>query len=202
MEQASLVVGLGNPGAEYVRTRHNAGFLVVERLAARWSAAWRKESRFKARMARADRDGQRVWFCQPQTYMNLSGEAVRKVMDYYQVPLVRLLLVVDDADLPLGELRMRPKGGCGGHHGLESVREHAGADYARLRVGIGRRAAAGRQLTGHVLGVFAPDELELLEKVLETAADQVECWVTAGINEAMNKFNGVIDGPGLKKEAE
>lgn len=203
MENAHLVAGLGNPGGEYARTRHNAGFLVLDRLAARWQCGWRDEGRFKARLARADRAGQRVWLCQPQTFMNLSGEAVRAVMEYYHAPIERLLVVVDDADLPLGELRLRPKGGCGGHHGLESVQAHLGTgDFARLRVGIGRQPEAGRQLTGHVLGSFAAAEMDLVNRVLDRAADQVECWLTAGIQEAMNQFNGAIERPATEKDDE
>lgn len=203
MDNVYLVAGLGNPGAEYARTRHNAGFLVLERLAERWKIGFRMESRFKARLAGASLGDLRIWLCQPQTFMNQSGEAVRAVMDYYQVPSQRLLVVVDDADLPLGELRLRTKGGCGGHHGLESLEAHLGApEYARLRVGIGRQPASGRQLTGHVLSQFAAAERELLGKVLDRAAGQVETWARAGIQEAMNKFNGAIDRPNTEKDAE
>src|SRR6266850_3852109 len=110
MENLYLIVGLGNPGAEYARTRHNAGFLVVERLAERWRANWTYEKKFNARMARAERAGKPVLLCEPQTYMNSSGEAVAAVVDFYRVPLSRLVVLVDDADLPFGELRLRPGG--------------------------------------------------------------------------------------------
>jgi PTH1 family peptidyl-tRNA hydrolase len=203
MKNAALVAGLGNPGGEYARTRHNAGFLVVDRLAERWGVRWRQESKFHARLARADRAGRRVTLLQPQTYMNLSGAAVRAVLDFYQWPLDGLLVVVDDADLPLGEIRLRPKGSAGGHHGLESVQQHLGtADYARLRVGIGRQPGNGRKLTGYVLGPFTTGEMALVDKVIGRAADQVECWLAAGIQEAMNKYNGAVDGARLIKETE
>src|SRR5215475_1666969 len=120
MENLYLMVGLGNPGSEYARTRHNAGFLVVDRLAETWRAPWGYEKKFNARVARVERDGNRVFLCQPQTYMNSSGETVAAMVDYYHVPLKGLLVVVDDADLPLGEIRLRPNGSSGGHHGLES----------------------------------------------------------------------------------
>src|SRR5436309_8359222 len=139
MENFYLIVGLGNPGAEYARTRHNAGFMVVERLAERWQAGWGLEQKFESRVARAERDGRRLLLGQPQTYMNQSGEAVAKLAEYFRAPLDRLLVVVDDADLPLGEIRLRPRGAGGGHHGLESIERRLGTrQYARLRIGIGR----------------------------------------------------------------
>jgi PTH1 family peptidyl-tRNA hydrolase len=192
MENLYLIVGLGNPGAEYGRTRHNVGFMVVERLAKRWQAAWTQEERFNARLARIEREGRKRMLCQPQTYMNSSGEAVGKLKEYYHVPLTHLILAVDDADLPFGELRLRPQGSHGGHHGLESVEQHLGRTYPRLRIGIGRTTAGAREITGHVLGRFTGEEAELLEKVLERAADQIECWLDAGIGKAMSLFNGVV----------
>lgn len=193
MENVYLIVGLGNPGAEYARTRHNAGFLVVERLAGRWQTKWALEPKFAARLARAERDGRRLMLCQPQTYMNSSGEAVGRLKEYYRVPLTRLLVVVDDADLPLGEIRLRPQGSSGGHHGLESVEQHAQTrSYPRLRIGIGRTSAEAREITGHVLSRFRAEEAALLENVLERAADQVECWLDAGIGKAMSQYNGVV----------
>jgi PTH1 family peptidyl-tRNA hydrolase len=194
MENLYLIVGLGNPGADYARTRHNAGFLVADRLAERWRADWGYEKKFNARLARAERGGQRVLLCEPQTYMNASGEAVGAVVAYYQVCLTRLVIVVDDADLPLGELRLRPGGSGGGHHGLESVEQHLGTrDYARLRIGIGRQTGA-REITGYVLGRFSSTEAALTDKVLTVASDQVETWLDAGIQKAMSQFNGVVDG--------
>jgi PTH1 family peptidyl-tRNA hydrolase len=132
--------------------------------------------------------------CEPQTYMNASGEAVSAVAGFYGVPLSRTIIVVDDADLPLGEIRLRPGGSSGGHHGLESVEQHLRTrDYARLRIGIGRRAGA-REITGHVLGRFSSTEAELIDKVLTVASDQVETWLDAGIQKAMSQFNGVVNG--------
>ena len=193
MENLYLIVGLGNPGAEYAGTRHNAGFLLVERLAGRWQAKWKLAARFKARLARSVRDGRRLVLGQPQTFMNLSGEAVRALADYYQVPPRRSLVLVDDADLPLGELRLRGRGSSGGHHGLESIETHlATRDYPRLRLGIGRGVDGGRDITDHVLTRFDAVEAELLDAVLERAAEQVECWLTAGLEPAMSKFNGII----------
>ncbi len=192
MEPMHLIVGLGNPGAEYAQTRHNAGFLLVEKLAERWRSSWTNERKFQARVARAESAGQKVLLAEPQTFMNLSGESVGALVSFYQLPVEKILVVVDDADLPLGEIRLRPGGGSGGHHGLESVAEHLGAkSYARLRLGIGRQHEA-RQITGHVLGKFSAAENALLEKVLERAAGQIECWLSAGLQKAMNQFNGAI----------
>lgn len=187
-----LIVGLGNPGAEYAKTRHNAGFILVERLAEQWQSGWANERKFAARVAKAERHGKKVLLAEPQTFMNLSGEAVGALVQYYQLPLAKILVAVDDADLPFGEIRLRPGGGTGGHHGLESVTQHLGSkEFARLRIGIGRKNEV-RQITGHVLGKFSADEGALLEKVLERAAGQLECWLGAGLQKAMNQFNGAI----------
>lgn len=192
MEPMHLIVGLGNPGAEYAKTRHNAGFLLLENLAARWKADWTRERRFNARIARAECNDARVLLCQPQTFMNLIGEAVGALKNFYQLPLKHLLIVLDDADLPLGEIRLRARGGSGGHHGLESIEQHLGSrEFARLRMGIGRKDG-GREITDYVLGKFDSSEAALVKKVLCRAADQAECWLDTGIGKAMNQFNGNV----------
>ncbi len=197
-----LIVGLGNPGAEYSRTRHNVGFLLVERLAGSWDGHWAYESKFNARLARADGAGASVLLCQPQTYMNSSGDAVGAVARFYQVPMSGLLVAVDDADLPLGEIRLRPGGSSGGHHGLESVEQQLGTrDYARLRMGIGRQSGA-REITGYVLGRFSSTEAPLVDKVLTVASRQVECWLEAGIQKAMSQFNGAVVGPEIERKEQ
>ncbi len=195
MENRYLIVGLGNPGAEYAGTRHNAGFMVVERLAGRWRAKWALDDKFMSRLAKVERDGRRLMLGQPQTYMNQSGEAVGKLTKYFRIPLERLLAVVDDADLPLGEIRLRRQGSSGGHRGLKSIEQHLGSrEYARLRVGIGRAPGAAREITDHVLGRFTAEESTLLKKVLDRAADQIECWIKDGIAKAMSQFNGAAQG--------
>jgi PTH1 family peptidyl-tRNA hydrolase len=192
MEPMHLIVGLGNPGAEYAKTRHNAGFLLVEKLAEQWKADWNNERKFVARVAKAGHGGKKILLCEPQTFMNLSGEAVAAVVQFYQLSLAKVLVVVDDADLPLGEIRLRPGGGSGGHHGLDSVAQHLGSkEYARLRIGIGRKNEA-RQISGHVLGKFSPAENAVLEKILERAASQIECWMDGGLQKAMSQFNGAV----------
>ena len=193
MENIFLIVGLGNPGADYAKTRHNAGFLLVEKLAAQWKADWANERKFAARMAKAERNGKRVLLCEPQTFMNLSGETVGAVTDFYQLPVSQLIVAVDDADLPFGEIRLRPSGSSGGHHGLESIEQHLGSrEFARLRIGIGRKDSS-RQIANYVLGKFDSSENELLEKVLSRAAGQIECWLNEGLPKAMSLFNGKIE---------
>jgi PTH1 family peptidyl-tRNA hydrolase len=151
-------------------------------------------------MARTERGGTRVLLCQPQTFMNLSGETVGALKNFYQLSLRRILVAVDDADLPLGEIRLRASGSSGGHHGLESIEQHvASREFARLRIGIGRKDGA-REITNFVLGRFESDENAVLEKVLVRASDQVECWLDSGIEKAMNQFNGVVDSTNEKKK--
>ena len=202
MENLHLIVGLGNPGAEYARTRHNAGFLLVEKLTERCRANWSLEKKFNARIARVKFSGCRTVLCEPQTFMNLSGEAVAAVMKFYQIAAAQLLVVVDDADLPLGGIRLRERGSSGGHHGLESIEQHLGTrDFARLRIGIGR-ADGAREITNFVLGKFGPDEMKLAEKVLTVAGDQAECWRTAGTQKAMSQFNGAVDGSANERKKQ
>ena len=192
MPNQFLIVGLGNPGREYAQTRHNAGFLLVERLVKRWHANWNRGKKFDARLARANVEGRQVWLGQPQTFMNASGEAVGALVKFYRVPGAGVLVAVDDADLPLGEIRLRPSGSSGGHHGLESVEQHLGTrDYARLRIGIGRKAGK-REITDYVLGRLNAAESALMDKVLDVACDQAECWLREGTQKAMNQFNGAI----------
>ena len=200
MDTWHLIVGLGNPGSRYAGTRHNAGFMALEKLAAQWGGEWADEKKYQARLCRVDDAGRRVILCQPQTYMNLSGETVGPLAGYYKIGLDQLLVIVDDVNLPLGELRLRPKGGSGGHHGLESIEQHmAGAGFARQRIGIGRPAHTGGELTGHVLGAFAEAEADLVEKVLAKAAGQAACWLREGAQKAMNDFNGPVIPPGQEK---
>ncbi len=183
-------MGLGNPGRAYARTRHNAGFMVVERLARRWNADWKTEKKFSARLARAQQEGRRLLLCQPGTFMNASGEAIGALARFHKLPPERILVTVDDADLPLGEVRLRARGSSGGHHGLESIEQHlATRDFPRQRIGIGR-ADGAREITDYVLAPFGRDEASVLKNVLTRACDQIECWLRAGLLPAMNQFNG------------
>lgn len=193
MEHRRLIVGLGNPGRQYARTRHNAGFMAVEHWAQRRRAEWLFERKFDAQLAVVDVEAARVLLCRPETYMNASGTAVQAVLGFYKLGPEALLVVVDDADLPLGEVRLRPRGSSGGHHGLESIEQHLGTrEFARQRLGIGRADPAQREIADYVLSRFGPDETALLGKVLERAADQMDCWIRHGPAQAMNQFNGAI----------
>jgi PTH1 family peptidyl-tRNA hydrolase len=192
MEDLHLIVGLGNPGADYAKTRHNAGFALADLLAERWRADWRTEKKFRSRVARTERDGRKILLCKPQTFMNASGEAVGAIVSFYRLPLTGLLVAMDDADLPLGEVRLRPRGSSGGHHGLESIEQYLGSrEFVRLRIGIGR-ADGAREITDYVLGRFSATDAAKMKKVLVRAADQTECWLANGIQKAMSQFNGLV----------
>ena len=198
MEAAHLIVGLGNPGAKYERTRHNAGFQAVEHLAAQWGAGWADEKKkFSARLARAEVGGHTVLLCEPLTFMNLSGEAVGAICDFYKIDdPARVLAIVDDANIEFGEIRLRSGGSAGGHNGLRSIEQHlATPDYPRLRIGVGRPADDRQELASHVLGKFAEDEDEAIRTVLEKVAAQVDCWLAQGPERAMNEFNGKVFPP-------
>lgn len=199
MENLYFIAGLGNPGSTYAGTRHNIGFLLVEHLAAQWRASWALEKKFQARTARAELGESKVILCQPQTFMNASGEAVGTVARFYQLPPTRLLVVVDDADLPLGQIRLRAEGSSGGHHGLDSIEQQlATRGYPRQRLGIGRRSDDDRQIADYVLGRFTTEEKKIVDDVLARASQQVECWLRTGIQEAMNQFNGAAVAPPTK----
>ncbi len=192
MDSLWLIAGLGNPGKEYALTRHNAGFLLVETLAVRWGSAWTAAPRQMAMIARAKVGGHSVLLAKPQSYMNLSGEPLRALVDFYKVAPARVMVAVDDADLELGNIRLRGEGSSGGHHGLASVEKHLGTRaYARQRLGIGRRTDGVRKIAGFVLHPFPAEEWKIFESVLEQAARQVECWMADGIQPAMSRFNGV-----------
>jgi peptidyl-tRNA hydrolase, PTH1 family len=179
-----LIVGLGNPGREYAETRHNVGFMIVERMAADAQAEFRREKSWRAELARAGE----VLLCKPLTYMNLSGESVKSIGSFYKIPPSQMLVVLDDMALPLGKLRLRPGGSAGGHNGLQSIIDHLGTQtVARLRIGIG--AASPGEAVGHVLGRFAPAERDALAESLARAAEAIRCAQEKGLPAAMNAFN-------------
>ena len=178
-----LLVGLGNPGREYRDTRHNVGFMLADRLAARERAPFRTEKSWQAEVARAGD----LLLCKPLTYMNLSGQAVRPLAQFYKIDATQMLIVLDDLALPLGKLRLRPDGSAGGHNGLKSIIEHFGTPAVpRLRIGIG---AAPGEATGHVLGRFTLEENAALAQSLDRAVEAVDCLSTRGLEAAMNAFN-------------
>jgi PTH1 family peptidyl-tRNA hydrolase len=183
-------VGLGNPGPEYDETRHNAGFRLADHLVARWRfGAYRRGER--ARQVEGLRDGQTVRVLKPQTYMNRSGAALAplRALSGFN-PATDLLVLVDDVALPLGKFRLRGAGSAGGHNGLKSIE---GAlqrqDYARLRIGVGPAPAGDDDLADFVLDAFTAEERAALNALLDPMAEAVECWLSEGIERAMNRFN-------------
>ncbi len=184
-----LVAGLGNPGREYARTRHNVGFLVLDRLADRQRLTWAHSSPWQAQWTRGV-DGN--FFLKPLTFMNLSGRSVRAFSQFYKLTPEQTLIVYDDLALPLGQLRLRREGSAGGQNGMKSVIEHLGTNVIpRLRVGIGA-ANGNRSMVDHVLGEFAKAETDALEESLNRAADAVEHVCRHGVEPAMNLFNRSI----------
>lgn len=182
----ALIVGLGNPGAQYERSRHNVGFMTVNTIARRFNFPF-KSSKQRADVARGEIAGRAVILAQPLTYMNDSGNAVSRLMQYYKVPAADLIVVADDIDLPFGTLRIRPAGSSGGQKGLQSVIRMIGTDeFVRLRLGIGRPQG---DTINYVLHRFRPSEEAVLPKLLEIAADAVEAILAEGAKDAMNSFN-------------
>jgi PTH1 family peptidyl-tRNA hydrolase len=183
-----VVVGLGNPGGKYAGTRHNIGFAVLDALAAGPSAG-RFQSRFQAEVAELNEGGMKVLLVKPHTFMNLSGQCVRQVVDFYRLPVEDLLVVCDDFNLPLGKLRFRARGTHGGHNGLRDIQNHLGTtDYARLRIGVG--APEEGEAVDHVLGRFRPSERPIIEEALQKAVQGVAAWWEKGIAYCMNEYNG------------
>ncbi len=182
-----LVVGLGNPGKEYERTRHNVGFRVIDEVARRWRIEVSRR-KFSSRVGGGTVGRGRVLLLKPTTYMNRSGQSVIEAVAFYKVPLEDLLVVTDDLALPLGRLRIRPRGSAGGHKGLGDIIGRLGTDgFARLRVGI--EWAGGPKMVDHVLSPFGAQEQEPISQAVRRAADAVTCWVDDGVDTAMNTFN-------------
>jgi len=179
-----MIVGLGNPGKKYARTRHNVGFIVVDALAERWGLRdWQKknDARFALDRARG------ALLVEPQSYMNVSGGPVLGLATFYKIPPQRIVVIVDDLDLPFGTLRMRAQGSSGGHNGLNSLIDALGPNFARLRIGIGR--SRDEDVIDRVLSPFGPEEWEALPAVVARAIEGVELWQTQGAVAAMNRVN-------------
>lgn len=177
-----LIAGLGNPGREFEDTRHNAGFMIADRLAQRGGIPFRFEPKWNTSIANLGG----IYLCKPQSFMNLSGEPLAALAHFYKIPPARMLAMFDDAALPLGSIRIRPGGSSGGHNGMESILQHVG-DIPRLRLGIG--ATDGRPMVQHVLGKFLSDERSILRQAIDRAIEAVDCLQRNGIDAAMNQFN-------------
>jgi len=188
-----VIVGLGNPGVEYTKTRHNAGFMVLDRLAARHAPRAIARSRFQGLTIEAEITTQgrteRVLLLKPMTYMNLSGRSVAEAARFYKIdPTQDLLVVVDDVALPCGQIRIRSSGGAGGHNGLADIERSFASDaYARCRVGVD--APGQIPQADYVLGRFTDEQWPAVDRAMNNAADAAELWVFQGVDAAMNRFN-------------
>lgn len=203
-QSISLIVGLGNPGTEYERTRHNIGFMAVDALAKDWSISLGKEKRFygifgEARLSSSLAHNGKIRLLKPTTYMNLSGQAVRACADWFKCSPENILVIYDDMDLPLGKLRLRPAGSAGGHNGMKSIISHLGTqNFPRLRLGIGRggnkenqaiATKANQNVTNHVLGGFTATENKVLPEVLDLGNSTVTSILRDGLEKTMSLYN-------------
>ncbi len=187
--RVKLIVGLGNPGEPYRRTRHNAGARSVEKLAQHFGFSLKANRSFKSILSAGSFEGQPLILAMPQTFMNLSGDAVAALLKKKNVDIGNLLVVYDDVDLPVGTLRLKASGSCGGHNGVASIIERlATKDFARLRLGIGR-ANECDDLADYVLSPFTKDEEPLVKHMLEESVKAIEAWAILGLTPAMNRFN-------------
>lgn len=184
-----IIAGLGNPGTQYMGTRHNAGFSVIDELADQYHISV-DTAKHKGMIGKGMIAGQKVILVKPMTYMNASGECIREVMDYYKADISELIVIFDDISLAPGRLRLRPKGSAGGHNGIKSIIAHLGTDqFQRIKFGVGDKPK-GWDLADWVLGKFPTDLYDVLREGNEKACAAVECIITEGITSAMNQFNG------------
>ena len=182
-----LIVGLGNPGRKYKDTRHNAGFMVVDELAAKYNINLRKEEK-KSVVAKERLKGEKIILAKPQTFMNKSGQSVQELANYYKIASEDILIIYDDLDLDPGQLKIKPKGGHGGHNGVRSVINCLGAkNFARVRIGIGRPEY--RSVTDYVLEKFSSEERNQVEDALNNGVKAVELFIEDNLDQAMNKYN-------------
>ena len=184
-----LIVGLGNPGQKYAHTRHNMGFLTVDLLAEQEGQKLNKV-KFKSAFNIFPFAGQRCLVMKPQTYMNLSGEAVREAVQFYKIPPERVLVIYDDVSLPVGKLRVRPTGSAGGHNGIKNIIAHLGTqDFPRIKIGTGAPAGGGAEMIDWVIGVPSRAEREILVESFRRAIDAAACIIQNGCQKAMNDYN-------------
>ena len=201
-----LLVGLGNPGDKYAGTRHNVGFIALERLAAQAGSSFKQQGKLHGLLAEVGSGPQRLRLLMPQTFMNDSGRSIRAALDWFGLEPEQMLVLVDDMDLPLGRLRLRSSGGAGGHNGLRSTIAHLGGqDFPRLRIGIGAPALnpveRKQRTVGHVLGRFAAAEQPVLDEVLEEVLQGIDLIQRNGLERAGNRLNGFV-APAAAKLAD
>jgi peptidyl-tRNA hydrolase, PTH1 family len=184
-----VIVGLGNPGKQYEHTRHNIGFEVIDELASRWNIPL-NQAKHKGVYGIGLAGGEKVLLLKPLTYMNLSGESIRAVMEYYQIDLENLVVIYDDLDLPVGKIRLRQKGSPGGHNGIKSAVQHLGTqEFNRIRIGIDRPNPPGISVPDYVLGKFRPDEQGPMKESVLKSADACESWLRKPFLQVMNEYN-------------
>lgn len=185
-----MIVGLGNPGRQYVGTRHNIGFEIADAICAKYDIKMKK-SKFCAETGDGRIAGEKVLVVKPQTYMNLSGEAVRDIADYYDVEDEKILVIYDDISLPVGKLRIREKGSAGGHNGIKNIIYQLGTDvFPRIKIGVGAPDHPEYDLKDFVLGRFSDEEVKILVQTAIRATDAVEELIGVDARSAMNKYNG------------
>ncbi|MCY6485706.1 aminoacyl-tRNA hydrolase [Clostridium aestuarii] len=183
-----LIVGLGNPGKQYDHTRHNVGFDVIDLLSKRYNIDMNRKQ-FKGMYGSGNIAGKKVVFLKPLTYMNLSGESVKEVIDFYKIPNDNILIMYDDISLDIGRIRIRKKGSAGGHNGIKNIIAHLGSDvFPRVKIGVGQPIT--ENLVSHVLGKFSQEDRQKLDQTFEVLEKTVETVIEEGVDEAMNRFNG------------
>jgi len=188
MTNLSIITGLGNPEDKYERTLHNAGFRFVDAVARKYGGDFRYEKKFDAECCKVDMSGNEIWLVKPQSYMNLSGGPVRSVLDYYHLSPKRLLVAHDEIDLPPGTVRLKQGGGHGGHNGLRDVMQHCGADFMRLRIGVGHPGEKS-QVTGHVLKRGSSAVESAVEENVDEAMAVMQLLIDDGLNAAMKQLH-------------
>lgn len=188
-----IIIGLGNPTNKYENTRHNVGFKVIDGIANILGVNFSMENKFKAQIAKGVWDSEQILLVKPQTFMNLSGEAVALIMGYFKVEISQIIIVYDDLSIDLGTLRFRANGSDGGHNGIKSIIQSLGGNknFARLKVGIGPQPPY-MPSEKFVLGEFTSQEILLLNEVVKTSVNAIQCFIKSGISDAQNKFNGTI----------
>jgi len=191
LENITVIAGLGNPGNKYEFTRHNVGFRTIDLISEKYGIRVNR-LRHKALLGDGEINGTRVLLVKPQTFMNLSGESIREIYEWYKLPVENIIVIYDDVDLPVGTVRIRPKGSSGTHNGMKSVIYQLQSDnFPRIRIGIGK-APEGWDLADYVLGRFNDDEARIIAASIERAAEAAAMIVTGGINAAMNLYNRTI----------
>ncbi len=190
-----LIVGLGNPEAKYNQTRHNIGFEAIDALATAWRIPISENRKFKGKFGEGvTSSGEKIRLLKPLTYMNLSGQAIRAVVDWYKLPPTSVLIIYDDMDLPLGRLRLRLSGSAGGHNGMKSTISHLGTqNFPRLRIGIGKPKSTSvtseRETVSYVLGKFSSTEMQVMEQVLKWVGEAIDLSLHQGVEKAMSLYN-------------